>query len=107
MRNESMRLLFALAAELNLTIDRIDVVTAFLHGNLKEEIYMKQPEGFEIKGKEHYVCKLQKAMYEKISEVLLNRLGFNCSEHELCVFVRNKRSSMIIALYVDYVLILM
>ena len=114
-RNESMRLLFALAAELNLTIDHMDVVTAFLHGNLKEEVYMKQPEGFEIKGKEHYVCKLQKAMYglkqasrawyEKISEVLLNRLGFNRSEHEPCVFVRNKRSLMIIALYVDDLLI--
>ena len=35
-RNESMRLLFALAAELNLTIDHMDVVTAFLHGDLIE-----------------------------------------------------------------------
>jgi hypothetical protein len=61
-RNESMRLLFALAAELNLTIDHMDVATAFLHGDLKEEVYMKQPEGFEVRGNEHYVCKLQKAM---------------------------------------------
>ena len=50
-----MRLLFALAAELNLTIDHMDVVRDFLLGNLKEGVYMKQPEGFEIKGKEHYV----------------------------------------------------
>ena len=48
---------------------------------------MKQPEGFEVRGKEHYVCKLQKAMCglkqasrawrEKISEVLLSKLKFN------------------------------
>jgi hypothetical protein len=43
--------------------------------------------------------------YEKISEVLLNRLGFNRSEYKPCVFVRNKRSLMIIALYVDDLLI--
>ena len=42
---------------------------------------------------------------KKISEVLLNRLGFNRSENEPCVFVRNKRSLMIIALYVDDLLI--
>ena len=46
-----------------------------------------------------------RAWYEEISEVLLNRLGFNCSEHKPCVFVRNKMSFMIIALYVDDLLI--
>ena len=35
--------------------------TAFLHGNLEEEIYMQQPEGFELKGKENIVCKLKKS----------------------------------------------
>ena len=34
--------------------------TAFLH---EEEIYMQQPEGFEVKGKENFVCKLKKSLY--------------------------------------------
>ena len=41
----------------------MDVTTAFLYGDLEEDVYMKQPEGQEEKGKEHLVCKLQKSIY--------------------------------------------
>ncbi|KAE9621528.1 putative RNA-directed DNA polymerase [Lupinus albus] len=41
----------------------MDVKTAFLHGDLEEEIYMKQPEGFQVEGKEDYVCRLRKSLY--------------------------------------------
>ena len=41
----------------------MDVKTAFLHGDLEEEIYMKQPEGFAVKGKKELVCKLKKSLY--------------------------------------------
>ncbi|GJY89529.1 retrovirus-related pol polyprotein from transposon TNT 1-94 [Tanacetum coccineum] len=41
----------------------LDVKTAFLHGNLEEEIYMLQPEGFKQKGKENLVCRLNKSLY--------------------------------------------
>ena len=41
----------------------MDVKIAFLHRDLEEEIYMKQPEGFAVKGKKEMVCKLKKSPY--------------------------------------------
>jgi hypothetical protein len=41
----------------------MDVKTTFLHGDLEEEIYMKQPKGFVVKGKKELVCKLNKSLY--------------------------------------------
>nr|GEW05827.1 zinc finger, CCHC-type [Tanacetum cinerariifolium] len=51
----TIRLLIALAATHNLVIHQMDVKTSFLNGDLEEEIYMKQPEGFVIPGNEHKV----------------------------------------------------
>ena len=50
------------AAE-NLHLEQLDVKTTFLHGNLEEEIYMMQPEGFQVHGKENLVCRLNKSLY--------------------------------------------
>jgi len=41
----------------------MDVKTTFLHGNLEEKIYMKQPDGFLFEGKKAYVCRLRKSLY--------------------------------------------
>jgi hypothetical protein len=41
----------------------MDVKTKFLHGDLEEEIYMKQPEGFVVKGKKELVYKLKRSLY--------------------------------------------
>ncbi|GAA0160349.1 hypothetical protein LIER_39024 [Lithospermum erythrorhizon] len=54
----SIRLVLRLAASLDLEIEQLDVKTAFLHGNLDEEIFMEQPEGFKERGKEDMVCQL-------------------------------------------------
>lgn len=53
----------SLAATFDLEIEKMDVKTTFLHGDLEEEIYMKQPKCFIIKGKEELVCKLKKSPY--------------------------------------------
>ena len=47
----------------NWELEALDVKTAFLFGDLEEEIYMDQPEGFMVKGKEFKVCQLWKAIY--------------------------------------------
>ncbi|RVX19016.1 Retrovirus-related Pol polyprotein from transposon TNT 1-94 [Vitis vinifera] len=52
-----------LATNMNLEIERLDVKTAFLYGDLEEEIHTEQLEGFTIKGKEHLVCRLKKSLY--------------------------------------------
>jgi hypothetical protein len=42
----------------------MDVKTAFLNGDLLENVYMAQPKGFAVKGKEHMRCHLRKSIYE-------------------------------------------
>lgn len=55
-RFEFIRMLLAIAALKDWEIKALDVKTAFLYGNLDEEIYMEQPEGFVEKRKENHVC---------------------------------------------------
>ena len=59
----TIRLLVALATKQNWRIHQLDVKSAFLNGDLKEEVYLVQPNGFVQKGQEHLVCRLKKAIY--------------------------------------------
>ena len=47
----------------DLHLEKLDVKTTFIHVDLDEEIYMAQPQGFEVKGKENLVWKLKKSLY--------------------------------------------
>ena len=62
-RAESIRTIIAHAANNKMLLHQMDIKTAFLNGNLKEEVFMKQPEGFVVKCQEHLVCKLKKSIY--------------------------------------------
>ena len=62
-RITSIRMLIAIASIYNLEIHQMDVKTTFLNGDLDEEIYMEQPEGFISKGSENKVCRLVKSLY--------------------------------------------
>ena len=62
-RITSIRILIALAAVYDLKIDQMDVKTTFLNGELEEEIYNEQPEGFIVPGNEKKVCRLVKSLY--------------------------------------------
>ncbi|GJT78819.1 zinc finger, CCHC-type containing protein [Tanacetum coccineum] len=62
-RITTIRLLLALDVIHNLVIHQMDLKITFLNGDLDEEVYMKQPEGFVMSGNEHKVCKLVKSLY--------------------------------------------
>jgi len=59
----TIRLVLSIVAAEGLHLEQLDVKTAFLHGDLDEDIYMTQPEGFQVKGKKNLVCKLKKSLY--------------------------------------------
>ena len=116
-RISTIRLLIDLASVHNLVVHQMDVKTAFLNGELDEEVYMKQPEGFVMLGKEHMVCKLVKSLYglkqepkqwhQKFDEVILSS-GFKLNQCDKCVYSRfddATKTRVIICLYVDDMLI--
>jgi hypothetical protein len=62
-KKDSLRIIMAIVAHYDLELHQMDVKTAFLNGDLEEEVYMDQPEGFATPGKESLVCKLKKSLY--------------------------------------------
>ncbi|KAL4342158.1 hypothetical protein GQ457_08G026470 [Hibiscus cannabinus] len=59
----SLRIVLALVTQFDLELQQMDVKTTFLNGDLEEEVYMKQPEGFSSSDGENLVCKLKKSIY--------------------------------------------
>jgi hypothetical protein len=60
---EAIRLILAYACSKNIKVYQMDVKSTFLNGDLEEEVYIEQPEGFQLSEKENYVCRLKKALY--------------------------------------------
>jgi hypothetical protein len=111
LRLSSLRILLALAAYHDWHIHQLDTTSAFLNGDLEEEIYMEQPEGHTVPGKEDCVCRLLKALYglkqggrqwyKKIRTALTN-LGLIQSRADPCVFILIRGDLIcILGLYVD------
>lgn len=114
-RQTSLRLLYALSVEHNLKLRQLDVSTAFLNGNLDEEIYMEQPEMFVEEASIKKVCKLRKAIYGlkqagrqwfKRIDAVIKEFGLTQSKNDQCIYyIRNTKITMILALYVDDIII--
>jgi hypothetical protein len=62
-KHSSIRTFFSIVASHDLELEQLDVKTAFLHGEIEEDIYMDQPEGFIVPGKEKFVYKLKRSLY--------------------------------------------
>ena len=59
----TIKLVLAMAAQFGWKVHQMDVTSAFLNDNLHEEVYMTQPPGFKVAGKDHQVLRLVKALY--------------------------------------------
>ena len=94
----------------------MDVKTAFLNGNLEEEIYMMQPEGFIAKNQKHMLCKLRRSIYglKQASrswnirfDQTIKSFGFEQNLYEPCVYERHQdKEVMFLVLYVDDILLI-
>ncbi|UYV85057.1 K02A2.6-like, partial [Cordylochernes scorpioides] len=109
-RYDSVRVLLALATAMDMEIMQFDIKTAFLNGDLDEDIYMQIPEGIEVENK-NLVCKLKKSLYrlkqspriwnEKFT-YFLKQFQLTQSQADPCVFYQTKTDAKIfLALYVD------
>ena len=113
---KSIRILLSMAASLDYEIWQMDVKTAFLNGNLDEEIYMSQPEGFQEKDQEQKVCRLLKSIYglKQASrswnirfDETIKSFGFHQSVDEACVYKLIKEKHVVfLVLYVDDILLM-
>jgi hypothetical protein len=62
-RYTSIRTIIDLAAKMKWKLHQMDVKTTFLNGFIEEEVYIEQPQGFEVEDRKSHVCKLKKALY--------------------------------------------
>lgn len=110
-RIETIRLLINLAASYGWEIHHLDVKTAFLHGELKETVYVTQPEGFVKKGNEGKVYKLNKALYglkqaprawnKKLNQILKELQFKRCSKEPSVYRKEVNQEVLLIGVYVD------
>ena len=114
-RYTSIRSVVAIANQLDLDMHQMDVKCAFLNGELEEEVYMKQPEGFVNQRYPKKVCRLKRSLYglkqsarcwNQVIDGHLKSRGFLQSQADPCIYYRcriidGKQDVMIVAVYVD------
>jgi hypothetical protein len=113
---KSIRILLAIAAYYDYEIWQMDVKTAFLNGNLLEDVYMTQPEGFVDPTNPSKVCKLQRSIYglkqasrswNRRFDERIKEFGFIKNEDEPCVYKKVTNNAVVFfVLYVDDILLI-
>ena len=114
-KHVSIRILMSVVVNQDLELEQMDVKTAFLHGTLDQELYMEQPEGFEVNQGKDQVCLLKKSLYglkqsprlwNKRFHQFMKKQNFLRSEHDSCVYVKRVESGWVyLLLYVDDMLL--
>lgn len=111
-RMDTVRMIIAVAAQRSWSIYQLNVKSAYLHGELNEDVFVEQPRGYEQKGGEHKVYKLHKALYglKQAPRAWFSRIeahftheGFQkcISEHTLFVKQNSGGKILIVSVYVD------
>ena len=109
-RFESFRSLVAVAVQKGLKLHQLDITAAFLNGHLEEEVFMRQPEGFVVEGKEHLVCRLKQSLYglkqsprcwNYTLDTHLKSMGYVQSTSDPCIYTSSEGETSIIGVYVD------
>jgi len=97
---ESVRILLVVVAQEGWSVHHLDVKSAFLNGDLKEEVYVQQPPGFAVPGEEGKVYRMRKALYG------LREMGFQQSAHETAMYRQgSERAVLLVGVYVDDLII--
>ena len=114
-RLESVRTVIALSVQRGLNLHQMDVTSAFLNGELEDEVYMKQPEGYTAKGLEHQVYKLKKSLYSlkqssgcwnSVLDEHLTSIGFTQTPSDPCIYVKEENGdTFIICIQVDDIIL--
>ncbi|GJX45511.1 retrovirus-related pol polyprotein from transposon TNT 1-94, partial [Tanacetum coccineum] len=110
-RLEAIRIFLAFAAHMNMAIYQMDVKTAFLNGNLREEVYVSQPDGFVDPDNPNHVYKLKKALYglkqaprawyDMLSSFLISQ-DFSKGSVDPTLFIRKEgKELLLVQVYVD------
>jgi hypothetical protein len=110
-RYTSIRTIIALAAKMKWKLHQMDVKTAFLNGVIEEEVYIEQPQGFEVEDRKSHVCRLKKALYGLKQaprawygciDSFLTSLGFTKSKADSNLYFKiMDNEPVILLLYVD------
>ena len=110
-RSESFRMLLCLIASRNMEAHQMDVTTAFLNGQIEEDIYMRQPPGYESKACPNKVCKILQNLYglkqapriwHQTIDPFLKSLGFTALNADPCLYFKYDENKLsLISLYVD------
>jgi hypothetical protein len=112
----TIRLLLSVAVSKCWNTRQLDVHNTFLHGVLEEEVYMRQPPGYESKEHPNFVCRLDKAIYglkqaprawyARLSSKLIH-LGFAASKGDMSLFFyKDKNIIMYVLVYVDDIIVI-
>ena len=110
-RYTSIRAIMSLAASMGWSLHQMDVKTTFLNGSIEEEVYIEQPQGFEVHSRDTHVCRLKKssyglkqdpsARYARI-DIYLMRLGLSKSHADPNLYYKVVNNApMILLLYVN------
>jgi hypothetical protein len=111
----TIRLVLFIVVSRNWSLRQLDVQNAFMHGVLKDEVYMKQPPIFHDASHPEYVCKLNKALYglkqaprasySRLGAKLV-QLGFHASKADTSLFMyRRAKVQMYLLIYVDDIIV--